>query len=206
MNGLNKKLYIAKERISKLEEPYLKKLLSKQHREIKRWKICPEIRNMDDKTRSNTHLIRGLEERETMADIKTKWLREFFRTNERQNDKTFGRRTCIAMSHFGDGYAWELCHVKVRYCHVYQHGWLEIIMLRDISQTEKDKNRVISPRWTIKQKVANKWNKQEPTQRHRQQKGGYRRGKGVEGSKHVQTEGNQPAGGEQAIEDKYVQL
>lgn len=58
MSGLNKRLYIAKERISELEEIDLKKLSSKQQREIKRWKICSEIRDMEDRVKSNIYLMR----------------------------------------------------------------------------------------------------------------------------------------------------
>lgn len=58
---------------------------------------------------------------------------------------------------------------------------LESITLSETSQMEKDKNHTISPMRDIKQKAINE--QTNPTHKHRQENGGYRRGRDVEGGK-----------------------
>ena len=57
---------------------------------------------------------------------------------------------------------------------------LEIIILGEVSQTEKDKYRDITYLWNLKKMIEmNLYTKQKQTHRHQKQIYGYQRGKGV---------------------------
>lgn len=79
---------------------------------------------------------------------------------------------------------------------------LERTMLREISQTEKDKNHDSLHMWDIKQKATNEQNKQKQTHRHRHQNGGHRTGRerGEEEKRQMCGDGRLDSGGEHALE------